>query len=662
MLRFGSITLMNFGPYKGQQIIDFPNHDGVVIFWGDNGRGKTTLLNAFRFALFGTIQRRNGALNSLLGMENKEAREAGEYGFSVRLDMTNNADAYSLIREYKPLTSSHSPRNEEDYAKRYFLKKNGAMLSPEDAEHELSALLPEHVSRFFLFDGELLQEYEELLIDDTSTGERIKNAIERILGVPILTNSRQDIDDLHTTLSKQKTKAVQNDSQTRSFYNTMQQLDTGIEEHKITIRDLERDKSLLYQEQVRIEAEMRKTEQLREWQLELDSVRRDLNRSKQTYNEQIIEMRAAMRDAWQGMLRARIDECLLDYKARVDVLEVKKNQKTIADKVIHDLRKAIDEHCCPICEQTVDGSVWDALNKRLQESAAGVGLAPEEKSELDETIAKIKTLNSMMRDSSRSRIRAIENQITALLIQIRECEQREKELTQRIAEYDGDADLVRDLPIQQQRLYQKLANISSAISEETQKLKDFASQRDKLEQQIKKLGVGSDLSEATRKAELCQKLYALFDAGVGKYRDALRTQVERDATELFTKITGDPDYVALKINKNYGLAIVHKSGQLVPGRSSGYEHVVALSLIGALHKNAPLRGPVIMDSLFLRLDKTHKKNLAKALPSMASQVIFLAYNGEIERSVAINQLSEHLLREYSLKRISSMYTMIEQGM
>lgn len=126
-------------------------------------------------------------------------------------------------------------------------------------------------------------------------------------------------------------------------------------------------------------------------------------------------------------------------------------------------------------------------------------------------------------------------------------------------------------------------------------------------------------------------------------------------------ITGDPDYVGLQINRNYGLSIVHRTGALVPGRSSGYEHIVALSLIGALHKNAPLRGPIIMDSPFGRLDKTHKKNIARTLPHMADQVILLTYNGEIERGVAVDELAENLVREYSLARITSMHTQINQG-
>ena len=50
--------------------------------------------------------------------------------------------------------------------------------------------MPEQISRFFLFDGELLQEYEDLLRDESAMGRQISDAIERILGLPVLTDSR----------------------------------------------------------------------------------------------------------------------------------------------------------------------------------------------------------------------------------------------------------------------------------------------------------------------------------------------------------------------------------------------------------------------------------------------------------------------------------------
>ena len=45
MLQFTGLVIENFGPFKGTQTVDFVDADGVTIIWGNNGRGKTTLLN-----------------------------------------------------------------------------------------------------------------------------------------------------------------------------------------------------------------------------------------------------------------------------------------------------------------------------------------------------------------------------------------------------------------------------------------------------------------------------------------------------------------------------------------------------------------------------------------------------------------------------------------
>lgn len=661
MLSFRSMTLVNFGPYKGEQKIEFPKRDGVVIFWGDNGRGKTTLLNAFRFALFGTIQRRNNALNSLMSMENSEAHASGDYGFQIILNMKNDQDDYLLTREFMPRPGVHTPTKEEDYAKGYYLKKNGSRLSHEDAKHELNTLLPERVSRFFLFDGELLQEYEELLIDDTTTGERIKNAIERILGVPVLTNARQDTDDIRNTLNKQKTKAVQNDSQANKFANTLNAIETGIEEHRKHINDLDQELKVQYKEQIHIEDLMRKTEQLREWQSEIDSLRKSKARNEKARDEQLLEMRATAKDMWRGMLRRRIDECLSDLRDRISLLEVRKNQKTILDKVVGDIRKAVTERTCPVCEQAVEGNAWEILNKRLQESVLEAGLTVEEQDELLKVRGRIDLLSGMLRDSARSKVRAIESQLASLGLDIDSDGTRIQEYQKRAAEYSGDSEAVRELPVKHLRIMQKIDNLASSKKGESEKLDELRGKREQLMIQIGRLAGGSALKEATRKLDLCNHIYSLFEQGVGKYREKLRSKIEHDATDLFVSISGDPDYTSLQINSSYGLSIVHRTGSLVPGRSSGYEHIVALSLIGALHKNAPMRGPIIMDSPFFRLDKTHKKNIARTLPHMADQVILLAYNGEIDRGVALDELKDNLVREYSLQRVSSMHTHIEQG-
>ena len=55
MLRISKLTVQNFGPYHGKQSLEFSERDGVTIIWGDNGFGKTSIMNAFRYVLWGNL-------------------------------------------------------------------------------------------------------------------------------------------------------------------------------------------------------------------------------------------------------------------------------------------------------------------------------------------------------------------------------------------------------------------------------------------------------------------------------------------------------------------------------------------------------------------------------------------------------------------------------
>jgi len=158
---------------------------------------------------------------------------------------------------------------------------------------------------------------------------------------------------------------------------------------------------------------------------------------------------------------------------------------------------------------------------------------------------------------------------------------------------------------------------------------------------------------------MCESLRSLFAAAVDAYRERLRARVERDATSLFVKLTSEPEYTALSINDSYGLTIVHEDGSQIPVRSAGAEHIVALSLMGALQRNAPLSGPIVMDSPFGRLDNVHTTKVVQALSSMADQVMLLVYESELNPAQARNQLQGSLRKEYRIARVTARHSELQ---
>jgi DNA repair protein SbcC/Rad50 len=79
------ITLQNIRSYRDQITIEFPN--GSILFQGDVGCGKSTILSAIEFALFG-----------LGDVDGKHLLRSGEKKGSVMLQFQSNSKEYSVFR------------------------------------------------------------------------------------------------------------------------------------------------------------------------------------------------------------------------------------------------------------------------------------------------------------------------------------------------------------------------------------------------------------------------------------------------------------------------------------------------------------------------------------------------------------------------------------
>ena len=74
-MKLHSITMKNFMPYKGQTRLEFPRDEfrNVMLVFGDNMRGKTSLLNALRWGFYDRAVGRHSFSIPLHEILNKEA-------------------------------------------------------------------------------------------------------------------------------------------------------------------------------------------------------------------------------------------------------------------------------------------------------------------------------------------------------------------------------------------------------------------------------------------------------------------------------------------------------------------------------------------------------------------------------------------------------------
>lgn len=185
----------------------------------------------------------------------------------------------------------------------------------------------------------------------------------------------------------------------------------------------------------------------------------------------------------------------------------------------------------------------------------------------------------------------------------------------------------------------------------TQNIKSNESKKKALEAKIKieeaKQGNKDRFSEAFNMAvevgRLNEEIRQLFI-------EITREDMDEKIKHVFANISRKEDREAC-LNENFELTIRNKVSHQPQILSTGERQITSLAFIGALVSYAKEKTqsdlitdfsggdfPIVMDSAFGNLDPTHKANVAKGLPQLASQVIVIIsdeqWRGTVEENIA----------------------------
>ena len=642
MLRLDRLTIIGFGPFVGPTAIDFPDGDGVTVVYGENGRGKTSLLNAIRFAFFGEALGRGSRRRGLRSLANRERAADGVFDFEVMLKFRHDTNHYELVRRCEALVDD--PRLESDFSVETQLRRNDEVLGPAERQRSLEIVFPREISRFFLFDGELLQEYEELLINESAAGQKISEAIERILGVPLLKRARTHLGALADEAAAASARAAQREQRTQALGGSLSQALDLKAGHLEEIEALEREREALATERSSIDEYLQTVARHRAQMERQQRAASDLVRSESDQREAETNLRRAMAGAWRTALRERVRIARDDAQSTLEQAIGGITQVTLA--------RSLAAGQCEVCSQ----SISDDLRGHLESHNDLTADAATAMTALGVALSAVRALSTF--DDSDNR-----NEVEALWRRIQEERIAQHRLRYEIAEIDdqlegSDQEEIRRARARQTDLIERLVVVRQGLDQERESLNEVNQSIARLTRQLEETG-SSDVVHSQHRATLLRSAGEVMAAAIERYKDQLRLGVEASATELFlSMISETQDYAGLRINGSYGLEIVHVDGRAEEARSAGQEHVVALALMAALQRNAPLRGPIVMDSPFGRLDEVHTSNVTQALPAMASQVLLLVYEAEVGPAQVRRLLGDKLLAEYRLEYVSSRHTKI----
>ena len=654
------LTMKNFMPYKDLCVVDFPNDDtrNVMLVFGDNMRGKTSLLNAIRWGFYEKALGRHSRQIQLIDIVNKDAILEDDWRVEVFIEFVSNGDTFELRRTADRRSPVVRPSRSEDLQTSVLLKKNGAVIAGDQVAYELDQVAPEQTSRFFLFDGELLQEYEELLFEGSEQGRQIKEAIEQALGVPTLVRGRDELGTILKNASRAQTKALAHIQGLKAQALRTDALNEKLEAFEADEKYLEAKILNVREERENLDDEMEAAATVLALKVKLDSARKARDESQAIIDRKYSERHDVLAAAWKDILDVRLNE--KKNGLRQEQLRITKDIKATSriESDIDRLKQLIETDTCPTCEQPVDGPMRDQMKTTLGEMQASLMAQKDVSARLNEISAQLGNLEKIRGTGAAQRLSQIEKDIQHAQIKLQKAENEIEEIEEKVNEQDAT------------ELARKRSRIADLLKEEGKLNNDFDVVRGNIRKVKEELaiarkaieGVASARAEkSTQKVSLTSSLEKVFSASIETLRDNLRGRVEQLASDAFRKMTTQDAYKGLKINDNYGLSIIDSQGRTVSMRSAGAEQIVALSLIDGLNRTGRSAGPVVMDTPFGRLDPKHRENILGYLPRVTTQFVMFVHGGEIRRETDLDPIKERVGAVYDLVEVSETQTKIERS-
>ncbi|MFK0733716.1 MAG: AAA family ATPase [Gloeotrichia echinulata GP01] len=652
-MKLTSIKLCNFRSFYGKTPeINLAGGDvhNTTILHGNNGSGKTSLLNAFTWVLY---EKFSAAFASVEQLVNKRAIAEAKVGQAVECWVEINWEHEGKRYNVKRQCRGYKNQTDFDIGKTELLMQvagdDGRWYFPlQQPEEIIGQILPASLHQYFFFDGERI---EEIVRSDKKA--EIAEATKIFLGVEVINRSIRHLGEAKKNLENEL-KAI-GDSEIKKLLREQEKIEKEIE--RITKRQTEIKQELEYQKIFKKETSTR----LRELSAakEMQERRQDLDNQKAANQESLRQTREALKKLISGrgytvllsQTTTQFREIINDLKQRGELTS------GISREFVNDLLKS--QRC--ICGAELHAGSHTHEHVKIWLNRAG-------SSAVEETAIRMS-----------AQVDEIDNQATAFWQEVDKEQARINQLRQTISQIEAELDnlqerLRKDANEEISSLQKRLDQIESKIDElnreqgaNQQKISQWKAEIDVLGKQIAKQRVNEERQELAQR-----RIYATQDAIErltevrNRQEKQFRMQLEKRVQEIFSQISFTP-YIP-KISDKYELTLVENTAGIEASvaASTGENQILSLSFIASIidrvrewSENRKMlmipdssTFPIVMDSPFGSLDEISRRRIARTIPKLANQLIVLVTKTQWRGEVA-EEMAERIGREYVLTYYSS---------
>jgi len=675
-----SIELIDFLAHHDTKL-DFSND--ATVFVGQNGAGKSSIIDAITFSLFGAHTRKN----------NKSLIRRGANKSLVKVDFSANGKNYRTVRQIDAKGTLTAQ----------FLEKNGEDFIPiaEGERKQFGESMTEEVEKVLGINFEKLKiasivQQGELNSIIKAKPKEFKELLNTIIGIDRLDVAVESMKEVLKEFRKDiQTKHGFDDTQIELLENRMNEFQNEITNSKPMMKKLEEEKQVRETKIIQIEQEVEK-DSVKEIQLrELEDQKEELlSYAKETIKKiqrEVMEEERKVNEckgcfsivSKRGEIESRLFKLEEELQTNSkELVESEKKKIRFEEQGEFANRLELKDGKCPVCDSKVEHLnplfQKEHLEEEIKTLDRKISQTKEKQVELEDSIEKI---NDELREAENADIKLKTHNIST-----------ETELEQIAATIKEKVKKIKDIPItinsgqlleassidaHAKMKYEKILQIEKTTSGFNQeefllKKKDLIQNRDRLrqidqefgaisnrienaEQQLERNRIILDELHNVRKyvieLENIQKNVYSIDGPVAKsLRSWALDIISEKASEYLEKLNTKIQRISLsQKTRDVNITCYARSTMLELESLSGGEQVsIALSLrLGMAHLlGASNLNFMILDEPTTHLDSERRKALVGVLSQLASirgeeasmQFIIISHDAEIFEDSSVENI------------------------
>lgn len=635
-----SISVTNFRQYQGTQVLEFKNDKtkNVSLILGKNGAGKSNLLNAITWCLYGVEIHKSKDIYDSRGMPVintaalKKLKINEPITAEVEVHLKTDIGPWMIKRTLGGGKSGLGEIYFDDASKLTVIHPvygQDKIDTGDDTQILINNLLPEALKNFFFIDGEQLREFFKV-----STPENIAKAIDIVSQLELVYKAEKNLEKLEKNLRKNVSATTPEIGKVqRNIELTQKSLD-GL---KDTIKRIEKEKEKDHEELIKVK-EFLKTHSssvIATLENERQSLEKDVKKLKEQIGKKEIQRNSYLVEiAPLIYLKKEIEQAYRIIEQKVERGELppriketfikellEKGQCICGNELVGDAKKTLEEYSKKV-----------TLSELSEISIVGKTTIEDIFSNIKDFPSTIDALNDEIQEfkdeleRKERRLEQISNEIKEHNVaEIRRYEDRREELTDLIAK-------------NKQLLIAHNGELGACEVILTQLKEDETNELSKDKKNIKLKEKLSLVQNALKVLETTEKII----------KTKIRKQVEKNLNKNFsTLIRKKTAFSSITIDENYIVKVHHIDGyNVINDLSAGEYLILGLSFMSALMTISGFQAPVIIDTPLGKIDVEHREYITTELPKFleGTQLILLVTPTEYDNNVKSN-LDKYLLKE-----------------